>query len=45
MFENMDKPRHIPYELTTCVIVNFKEITFSEGTKWRTDLDKKTHSN
>ena len=36
----MDGSRHILYELPTCVIVKFKEITFAKGTKWRTDLNK-----
>ena len=29
----MDGSRHIPYELLTCAIVKFKEITFAKGTK------------
>ena len=41
MFEHRDGPRHIPYELPACVIVEFKDISFAEGTKWWTDLDKK----
>ena len=45
IFEPNDGPRHIPYELPACVIVEFKENTSAEGTKWRTDLDQKTHSN
>ena len=40
MFDHMDEPRHIPYELPVCVIVEFKESTFVEETKWRTDLNK-----
>ena len=34
IFEHKDRPRHIPYELPVCVIVEFKESTFTEGTKW-----------
>ena len=45
IFEHRDKPKYIPYELSTCAIVEFKESTFSEGTKWRTDLDQKNRSN
>ena len=45
MFEHRDGPRHIPYEPPACVIVDFKESTFAEGTKSQTDLDPKTHSN
>ena len=40
MFEHMDESRHIPYELPVCVIVEFKESTFAEETKWRTNLNK-----
>ena len=40
MFEHNDGPRHIPYELPACEVVEFKESIFVEGTKWRTDLDK-----
>ena len=40
IFEYKDGPRHIPYELPVCVIVEFKESNFSEETKWRTDLEK-----
>ena len=41
MFEHGDEPRHIPYELPTCIIVEFKESNFSEENKWRTDLHRK----
>ena len=34
IFKHRDGPRHIPYELPACVIVEFKESTFAEGTKW-----------
>ena len=44
IFEHKDGPRHIPYELPACVIVEFKESTFAEGTKWQTNLEKKTRS-
>ena len=40
-FEHKDRPRDILYELPACVIVELKESTFAEGTKWRTDLDQK----
>ena len=40
IFEHKDGPRHIPYGLPVCVIVEFKESIFSEETKWRTDLEK-----
>ena len=40
IFEHKDGSRHIPYELPACVNVEFKESTFAEGTKWRTDIDK-----
>ena len=43
--EYKDGPRHIPYKRPACVIVEFKESTFTEGTKWQTNLDKKTRSN
>ena len=36
----MDEPRQMPYELPVCVIIEFKENTFAEDTRWRTDLDK-----
>ena len=39
-FKHRNGPRHIPYELPVCVIVEFKESNFSETTKWRTDLHK-----
>ena len=45
MFEHKDEPRHIPYELPACVIVEFKESEFSKETKWRTDLEKNIRSN
>ena len=41
IFEHKDGPRSIPYELPVCVIIEFKESMFAEGTKWRTNLDKK----
>ena len=34
IFEHKDGPRHIPYELPACVIVEFKESNFSEETRW-----------
>ena len=40
MFEHMNGPRHIPYELPACIIVEFKESNFSEENKCRTDLQK-----
>ena len=45
MFEHRDRPICISYEIRTRAIFEFKESTFSEGTKWRTDLDKKSRSN
>ena len=45
IFKDRNGSRHIPYELSVCVIVEFKESNFSEETKWRTDLHKQTHSN
>ena len=39
MCEHKDGPRHIPYELPACVIIEFKAIIFSEETKWQTDLE------
>ena len=33
IFKHRDGPRHIPYKLPACVIVEFKESTFAEGTK------------
>ena len=45
IFKDRNGSRHIPYELPVCVIIEFKESNFSEETKWRTDLHKKTHSN
>ena len=45
MFEHRDGPRHILYEPPACVIVDFKESTFAEGSKSQTDLDPKKHSN
>ena len=41
MFVHKDGPRHLLYELSTCVIVEFKESTFAEVTKWRTNVDQK----
>ena len=40
LFEHKDGPKHIPYKLPACVIVEFKECTFAEGTKWQTNLEK-----
>ena len=31
IFEHKNGPRHIPYELPACVIVEFKDSTFAEG--------------
>ena len=42
MFEHGDEPRHIPYELPTCIIVEFQQSTFAVETKWRTNVDKKS---
>ena len=33
MFEHRDGSRHISYELPACVIIEFKDSTFVEGTK------------
>ena len=44
-FEHRGGPRYAPYKFPACVIVEFKESTFTEGTKWQTNLDKKTRSN
>ena len=41
IFEHKDKPRSIPYELPVFVIIEFKESTFAQGTKWRTNLHQK----
>ena len=41
LFEHKDGPKYIPYKLPACVIVEFKECTFAEGTKWQTNLEKK----
>ena len=41
IFEHKNGPRHIPYKLLACVIVEFKESNFSEEIKWRTDLHQK----
>ena len=30
IFEHKNGPRHIPYELPACVIVEFKDSTFAE---------------
>ena len=45
MFKRRNGPRHMPYGLPVCVIIEFKESTFAEETKWRTTLDKTNHSN
>ena len=39
IFEHEDGHRHISYELPSCVIVEFKESTITEGTKYRDNLD------
>ena len=39
IFEHEDGHRHISYELSSCVIVEFKESSFTEGTKYRANLD------
>ena len=38
IYKHKNGPRQIPYQLPTCVIVNFKECTVDEGFKWRDDL-------
>ena len=42
MFEHKDWPRHIPYELPACVIIEFKESNISDETESRTDLENNT---
>ena len=42
IFENRNGPRNIPYELPTCIIVEFKQSIFAVETKWRTNVDKKS---
>ena len=34
IFKHRNGPRHIPYELLACIIVEFKESNFSETRKW-----------
>ena len=36
----MDESKHMPYELPVCVIVELKQSTITEESKWRTDLEK-----
>ena len=42
-FEHRGGPRHIPYKLPACIIVESKSSTFTKGTKWQTDLDQRPH--
>ena len=45
IFEHRDGSRYIPYDLPNCLIIEFKENGFAEGTKWWTNWDKKNRSN
>ena len=38
IYKHKNGPRQIPYQLPTCVIVDFKECTVDEEFKWRDDL-------
>ena len=38
IYKHNNGPRQIPYQLPTCVIVDFKECSVDEEFKWRDDL-------